>query len=179
MSHPDQPSTRSEAGAIRVQSAVREYDSSLSIFFYPHGGFYFLARPVKHSWEHEAGDLLKDDETVYSFAFRRGFLVVAQPADPGDLHPVGKRPHPLSVIGMESPDTALIGIRAHLRMNDIRPLAASHEERVKEVERKLDAADESDAKAVERRCRDEMKAFGRDFFRSRLLPRTFVPRGVE
>lgn len=177
MPNPHQASIRSEKNARRLENVLHNYDTLLKVLFYPKQGFYIIARPYMHDWEDNASEILKDDETVYSFAFRRRLLVVAQPPDPDDLQPLGKAPHPLSVAGMENFDRCLPRVLAHLRINDMKGLATTGADRIREAARKLDEDDASRSGGVEKFHREEMQALGRDYFRSKILPKSYIPRG--
>lgn len=168
---------RSKENAETLERSIKCYfGSDHRLLFYPRFGHYYIAKKMTDSWEPMAiGDLGKDEDSIYSHAFRRGLMVIAQPADPLNLRSKHGWPHPLSVRGLENYGRASELIFKHLKDNDMRALAATPAERVRVMEAKMDA-EEATADAHERdRARGEMQAYARDYYRRKFQIKSFIP----
>lgn len=140
-------SIRNEQDVLR---AARDYDPLLDLNYSPKEGFYYLSRPFNNFDESEAAQFLCNDSSIFNDALQKRHLVVC---------------YPILVKMMEAKDIAIRNVIRHLKTNDTKHLGSSRMGRIKNAETAMDNEHSTKKQVHEARCRDELKAYGREYYR--------------
>jgi len=141
-----------------IQRAVADYDGKLRLRFADREGWYFLSRKAETWNDSEMGAVMDNGSAMFSDAAKDREVVVC---------------FPIFVKMMENYPMAIKFIMKHLKEQNMKEWGESTKSRIRKGEEKNDAETKGVIAADKAKAQENIRAFGRDFYRHNLITKAY------
>lgn len=142
----------------RLQRTIKEYDHLLDLNYSQKEGYYYISRPFDNYDEAEASTVLAGEASIFAEALRKKHVVIC---------------HPIPVCMMEEWEIVRRNVMRHLHDNDLRKMGSTPQDRIKNTENGFDDESKVSNDRLKRNTSDEVKAYGRDYFRHKIQTKSY------
>jgi len=147
----------------KLISAIRDFDANLRLRYNRKWGVYYLSRVPDACLNRSDAPY---NEVLKSCVFDSLMSPHGEAAELGEVVVIAEIPMKI----MEHEDLLLRCVRKHLKENFMPALANERETRINLAEKKLMQEHDVHKESSEKTFKDEMAAYGRDFYRTKLTP---------